>query len=214
MIQALKFLTRSIRLWWESAIPLTLYNIAWLLLQIPIVTGPPATAAMFAIARKIRESEFLSPSDGWQILRQMFFPALKWGAVNLVLGLVTLANLIGYQQATGLPWVLLRLIWIILLILLYITNLFYWPLWLAQYDRRMVNTYRNALVLMLKRPGLVFSLAFFLFLLIGSSLLILIPIIVFLMAWIALSSELVVHDFVQGELKAQHIENRTPENHV
>jgi hypothetical protein len=85
---------------------------------------------------------------------------------------------------------------------------------LAQYDRRMVNTYRNALVLMLKRPGLVFSLAFFLFLLIGSSLLILIPIIVFLMAWIALSSELVVHDFVQGELKAQHIENRTPENHV
>lgn len=75
MIKAFSVIGRTIALWWREFILLTFFNLAWLALQVPIVTGPPATAAMYALARRVVDAEWISPLDGWSALRQMFLPA-------------------------------------------------------------------------------------------------------------------------------------------
>ena len=93
----------------------------------------------------------------------------------------------------------MRLLWLVIALGWFALNLFYWPFWLAQSDRRMVNTYRNGLVLLLKMP--VFSLTLAVisaFLIIGSGILSL-PLVAVLMAWLALIGVLTVDEALKEQ---------------
>ena len=135
MLEALKVIGRAFRLWWGELLLLTALNVAWLALQIPIVTGPPATAAMYVIVRRLVDGELVGPRDAWQALRQMFWPAWIWGLLNLVIAGVVSFNFITYGSAPGPAWAALRLAWGTIALLWFAVNLFYWPFWLAQSDR-------------------------------------------------------------------------------
>jgi uncharacterized membrane protein YesL len=192
---------RALALWWDELIVFTFFNVVWLALQIPIITGPPATAAMYAIARRVVDNELVDPLDGWRALRRMFVPAWKWGTVNLFFAILIVANFWGYRQAEGQIWMILRLLWSAIALVWFAMNLFYWPFWLAQSDRRMVNTLRNSLVLMLKVPGFALTLTVISALLIAVSVLITLPLAIGLMAWLALIGVLAVDEALKGEEK-------------
>ena len=55
MVEALNVVGRAFKAWWREWPLLMLLNLAWLALQIPIVTGPPATAAMYVMARRVAD---------------------------------------------------------------------------------------------------------------------------------------------------------------
>jgi uncharacterized membrane protein YesL len=186
MLEAVRVVGRAFRLWWREIGLLTGLNLAWLALQVPIVTGPAATAAMYAVARRIADGEVVGPRTAWQALRQMARPALGWGALNLVLIVVISVNFMVYGAAPGLGWAALRLAWGTLATLAFALNLFYWPFWLAQTDRRMALTWRNALLLYLKAPGFGLTLLIVCALLAAVSVLITLPLAAALMAWLAL----------------------------
>jgi uncharacterized membrane protein YesL len=192
---------RALALWWDELIVFTFFNVVWLALQIPIITGPPATAAMYAIARRVVDNELVDPLDGWRALRRMFVPAWKWGTVNLFFAILIVADLWGYHPAEGQVWMILRLLWSALALVWFAMNLFYWPFWLAQSDRRMVNTLRNSLVLMLKVPGFALTLTVISALLIAVSVLTTLPLATALMAWLALIGVLAVDEALEGEEK-------------
>jgi hypothetical protein len=185
-------IARALRLWWSEFFLLTLFNLAWLALQIPIVTGPPATAAMYVIARRLAAGEVLSPRDGWLAFRQMAWPAWRWGLVNLVVIVVILGNFWAYQDFVGWGWTALRLAWGAIAVLWLVANLFYWPFWLAQSDRRLVLALRNSLLLFLKSPGLGLALLLACLALSVVSVLVTVPLAVGLMAWLALVGVLAV----------------------
>ena len=42
-------LSRALRLWWDDWVPFLLLNAAWFLMQLTVVGGPPATAALCAM---------------------------------------------------------------------------------------------------------------------------------------------------------------------
>lgn len=201
MSRALHLIKRALALWWDELIVFTFFNVVWLVLQIPIITGPPATAAMYAIARRVVDNELVDPLDGWRALRRMFVPAWKWGTVNLFFAILIVADLWGYHQAEGQVWTILRLLWSALALVWFAMNLFYWPFWLAQSDRRMVNTLRNSLVLMLKVPGFALTLTVISALLIAVSVLTTLPLAIGLMAWLALIGVLAVDEALEGEEK-------------
>ncbi|HET7087850.1 MAG TPA: DUF624 domain-containing protein [Anaerolineae bacterium] len=194
MIKAFYVIGRAIALWWREFILLTLFNLAWLALQVPIVTGPPATAAMYALARRVVDAEWIGPLDGWLVLRQMFLPAWKWGAVNLVIGLVLVVNFLAYWEAPGLGWVILRLLWGAIALVWFAINLFYWPFWLVQSDRRMMTTARNSLLLLVKRPAFGLTLAVISASLVVVSLLTVLPLVAVLMSWLGLIGVLAVDE--------------------
>jgi uncharacterized membrane protein YesL len=186
MFEALRVVGRAFGLWWRELLLLTVFNLAWLALQVPIITGPPATAAMYVLARRLADGELIEFRHGWQALRQMLWPAWQWGALNLVIVVAVVGNFRFYSSTPGLLWSALRLAWGIIATLWFAVNLFYWPFWLAETDRRLGLTLRNGLLLFLKTPGLGLTILVICTLLIVVSVLLTLPLAVGLMAWLAL----------------------------
>ena len=192
MLKALQVTGRALALWWRHLGQLTLFNVAWLALQVPIVTGPPATAAMFVIARRVADGELLDLRDGLAAFRQLWWPAWRWGLVNLVIGVALLGNFAAYQSAPGWGWAALRALWTIVGVLWLLLNLFYWPFWLAQADQRLATTARNSLVLIIKAPLFSLTLLGLCAVLTIAGVLLTLPLAVALMAWLALIGTLAV----------------------
>jgi hypothetical protein len=199
MKQAGLVLARTIHLWWREFFVLTFFNLAWLALQIPIITGPPATAAMYLIARRVADDELIELRHGWEALRQMFLPAWKWGAVNLLMLIVLGTNFVGYRMQTGLGWTMLRVVWGTIALAWFAMNLFYWPFWLAQSDRRLLTTYRNSALMLMKKPALGMTLMLVSALVILISVAVTLPFAAALMTWLALLGVLAVDEALRPD---------------
>jgi hypothetical protein len=179
-------------LWWQEFILLTVFNLAWFGLQLLIVTGPPATAAMYAICKRVVEGDLIELQHGWEALRDSFVPAWKWGLPNLIIAVVVVGNFSAYHDAPGVGWAALRLVWAVVAVTWFSANLFYWPLWLAQEDRSFRTTVRNCFVYLAKQPVLAFSVVVISAILTFVSLAFTLPLAVGLMAWLALMGILAV----------------------
>jgi len=147
---------------------------------------------MYVVARRLAAGEIVGPRDGWLAFRQMLAPAWRWGLANLVVVGVILGNFWAYQDSVGWGWTALRLAWGAIAVLWLAANLFFWPFWLAQSDRRLVLAWRNSLLLFLKSPGLGVTLFIFCLALSVGSVLVTLPLAVGLMAWLALVGVLAV----------------------
>lgn len=143
MIKPFSVIIHALRLWWRDWIGMILLNILWFALQIPIVTGPPATAVLYIIAQRSYEDENWEIQELWSLLREMFWPAWRWALPNGVFLGVMAVNLYIYQSAEGIGWQFLRLVWGMLLAAWLALNLFYWPFWLSQEDKSLYTTYTN-----------------------------------------------------------------------
>ncbi len=194
MSKSIKIIGRAITLWWDELFLMMLFNIIWLALQVPIITGPSATAAMFTIARHRIKGDYIDPRLGWNSLRRMFLPGLKWGLVYLaVIGLIVF-NFWSYQEAAGLGWIILRLLWGMIGVTWLIVNFFYWPFWLNQSDQRMSTTLRNSMVFIIRNLSLSLPLIVICSALTIASILTTLPLATILMAWLALISTLAVEE--------------------
>lgn len=181
-----KILVHTIRLWWQEVVLMLVLNAGWFVLQIPVVTGPPATAMVYAMARRSMEGEYWGLSDAWSAFRALFWPAWRWALVNAAIWFVGVWNLINYWQTPGTVWFSLRLLWIAALCLWLALNLFYWPFWLVQEDRSLLNTYRNCGRFLLLHPGLTLLLLVLCIVLTVVSLVTTLPFTLALMCWLAL----------------------------
>lgn len=173
---------------------LIFFNLIWLALQIPIVTGPPATAAMYIIARQLADGELIEPRHGLNALRRMFAPAWIWGALNLLIVGAVVGNFWFYQSATGWLWIGLRLVWGVIALGWFSINLFYWPFWLVQEQHSLQLTFRNSFLFLAKQPGLALTIMLMSALLIVVSVLTTLPLAAALMAWLALIGVLAVEE--------------------
>lgn len=197
--------TRAFRLWWEELVIMLLLNVAWFLLQIPVVTGPPATAMVYAMVLRSKEGVYWGPRDAWGAFGELFWPAWRWGLANALVWGVGLWNLVIYWQAAGAVWFALRLLWIAVLTVWLALNFSYWPFWLAQGDRSLVTTYRNCGRFLLLHPGLSLALIVFALTLATASLVLTLPFTLALMCWLALLGLVAVESSLAVQ-KAQNAE--------
>ncbi|MEW5988989.1 MAG: DUF624 domain-containing protein [Chloroflexota bacterium] len=193
---------RAFGLWWDDWVPFIALNAAWLMLQIPIVTGPPATAAVFAMARLTYNGEYWGPREAWAALRASFWPAWRWGLLNGVIVGVAVTNLLVYRQAASPSWQLLRVVWLLTTLAWLSLNLFYWPFWWSQKDQSMRATYSNCGRFVLLHPGLALSLAGFCLLLTLVSILTTLPFTAALTGWLALIGTTAVQESIKRQKAA------------
>ncbi len=203
MKNAFRIVRRAFSIWWDSLMHVTLFNMLWILAQLLVVTGPPATAAMFVLAQRFKERDLLVPMDFFVEIKRLFVPAWKWGALNIVIFGLFLMNFVGSLNQDGELWFCLRYVWLLLGILWYIVNLFYWPLWLSQDDQRLVNTYRNSFVILLRMPITILTLSVIVGVLIMVSLITLFPLALALMSWLSLIGTLTIQWAVEEIGKQQ-----------
>ena len=176
------------RLYSRNAVHIAFFNCIWLVLQVPIVTGPAATAAMYVITHRLAEGEHVTPHDIWKTAREMFIPAWKWAALNLLAIAIVAGNLWLARGRDGDLWIVLRLVWTVAAIVWLAATSLYWPLWLAESDRSVGNTLRNCFVLLIHVPVLVFSVAVLSAVVFVLSVVTIIPLINGAMVWIAATS--------------------------
>ena len=151
-MNVLRVLARASRLWWKEWIGMILLNILWVVLQVPLVTGPPATAVLYAITRKVHDEETWELQELWVEMRRLFWPAWRWALPNLLIGGALVWNFYAFQGAVGWAWGALRLVWGTLLLLWFLLNFFYWPFWLAQAEKSVWLTYANCGRFLLRHP--------------------------------------------------------------
>ena len=153
MVSLGRLFARAIALWWREFAFLLLLNFIWLLAQVTIVLGPPATAALAAIAGRVADGELIDFSDFWRPLRANFGAAWVWGLAQWALYGVLGYNLVAYAgvQSTGI--LALRYAWTVMAVAWFAVNLYFWPLHFAQEDRRFTTTLGNALKMALLHPG-------------------------------------------------------------
>src|SRR5690606_11706417 len=59
-------------------------NLFWLVGNALVITGPPATLALFYVANRLARGEVTDPGDFIAAFRRYFKPAWRWGLLNLL----------------------------------------------------------------------------------------------------------------------------------
>lgn len=175
--------------WWREVFVLTGLNLLWTLAAFSIVALPPATAAMFYVARQVLANDnFINWQTFWQPVRRYSWAAWRWGLVFFALAGVAAGNLWFYRNAPGTVWTILRWVWATLLVIWVILNLFFWPFWFAEDEahRTLRTTWRNTLAFLSANPFPALFVTLIVCLLGTASFLYGVPLGVLFMSWTAL----------------------------
>jgi uncharacterized membrane protein YesL len=146
------------RLFWRHLGMLVAANILWLLLSLPIVTWPAATAGLFYLVRRVVQEELDAPAqdarlgDFWDGFRQHWRRSILLTVIDLVgLGVIAVA-LVFYGGSTDEPlrWLvgpigLIGLAWIT-------AQLYVYPLLLERAGSRPWEIMREALLVAIGYP--------------------------------------------------------------
>lgn len=79
---------------WHDLFTTAVVNLSWLLLCLPVVTGPPATLALFYTANRIASGEVTDPQDFFRALPRYFWLGWRWGLLNLVMLVVLVGDIL------------------------------------------------------------------------------------------------------------------------
>lgn len=188
----LAILRHATRRTWDEWISVILISALWLVAQVLIVPGPPATAALFAMARNTYDGIYWNADNVWYDFKALFIPAWKWALPNIAVVGLALYNLSTFWNVPGGAWGGLRVVWLVGLVLWLALNLFYWPFYLAADDRSLRNTYANAGRFWLLHP-LAAVVLFLVCLAVGAAALpFALPIVLGVAFWIAMVAETAV----------------------
>jgi hypothetical protein len=154
--------TRAVQDWYYGLIPFAAINFVWLFLVLTVVAGPPATAAMLAVARDAAIGESAEPSSYFYYLRRFFWRAWKLGLLTLVGSFIFVGDLLYYTALLReIPLLLIPGTGFLLYVLIVWIEflLIAWPLLVNQPEMAIRDVVRNAGILTLRVPGANFGLA-------------------------------------------------------
>jgi len=128
-------------------------NLAAIVISLGIVTAPAAWAA----ANYVSYLNFRQPNadlnDFWRGLRANLGRGLILAALNFVIVLINLTNLVAYAGETDLFYWLLRAVWVLALVFWFSMQLYLWPLFYQMERPTLTGALRNAAVMTLQNPG-------------------------------------------------------------
>jgi len=146
---------------WSDLWTVLACNLIWLLANVLIVTGPPATLALVYYADRLAHDEVADLGDFWKAFLSYWGPAWRWGAVNLlvIIFLVMDVSLTGQNaQAWWGPY--LQGLYIVLLAIWLILQFFSLPFLFEQEKMSIRRAWRNGLVAMSVNPGFTLLIVF------------------------------------------------------
>jgi uncharacterized membrane protein YesL len=170
MRDALRTFGEALRDIYGEIVLLVQMNIVTVLLLLPVVTGPPAMAGLWAVGNRVAHGEQIGWQDYWAAFRTHFGRAWGLAGLNLAALVVVGANLWFYtpsntplkisdELAAGIRgvWLAMGLLWLLL-------SQYLLPVLMEQEDLRLRTTLRNATALMIRSPGYSFVLLLLIFL--------------------------------------------------
>ncbi|MBS1254078.1 MAG: hypothetical protein MAG451_03134 [Anaerolineales bacterium] len=158
-------LAASARLTFRRIELLIVVNVLWWLLSLSVLTWPPATAGLYHVARRLA-----NPEESEQTTWHHFFEGFRsyWGrswklvAVDMALIAILVVTFLFYLNRS--QWVLrLLLVPVFYFMILWGgMQLYLFPLFIEQEDKRIRLVFKNAFILATGNPSFTFLLGFLL----------------------------------------------------
>jgi len=79
---------------WTDLWTMLAVNLTWLLANLLVIPGPPATLALVSFANQTARGETVDFTDFWQAFRRNWGPAWRWGGLNLTVTAVLIADIV------------------------------------------------------------------------------------------------------------------------
>lgn len=139
---------------WTDLWTMLAVNLTWLLANLLVIPGPPATLALFAFGNQTARGETVDFTDFWQAFRRNWGPAWRWGGLNLVVIGVLIADITftgRFVQGTWQPY--LQGLYLAVLAAWLALQFFALPFLFEQEQMSVRQALRNSLALMTRNPG-------------------------------------------------------------
>jgi len=133
---------------WQEFGSILIVHLLFLLGNVLLLSGPPATLALFFYGNRIAHGETASERDFLRAVRTYWGPAWRWGAINfLVMGLLIGDYVLTGKLAAGSAWLpFLQGLYVYLLGLWLLVQLFLPPFLFEQAQPAVLQALRNAAV--------------------------------------------------------------------
>lgn len=92
MKEAFRVFLQALKDTYEDIWLVLVCNLIWLLSQLLILPGPPATVALFYYANRLANGEAVDLSDFWRAMRRYWWVAWRWGILNYLLIAILVAD--------------------------------------------------------------------------------------------------------------------------
>jgi uncharacterized membrane protein YesL len=150
---------------WYDVFTVAVVNLIWLVSQVLIIPGPPATLALFFYGNRLAHEETADLKDFLRAWRNSWSTGWRWGALNLFLiviliGDIALTGRLG--QATGFR--LIQGFYLAALLVWSLVQLYALPMLFEQKEPSLRLALRNGAAMLANNPVFSLSLAVLLFL--------------------------------------------------
>lgn len=148
-------LGRTLRDWWRDLLVLGLASLAWGLLSLTIVGGPPAAAALYVMSRSTALHEQSDIPLFLNGIRAYFVRSWLLGAVGLVGVVIWVLDLIFYAGllSNGGPAGWVGAVFLFYIGVVWLLTLFYaWPMMVCRDDLKLGQLLRNSFLAVLRYP--------------------------------------------------------------
>jgi len=183
MAKAGRLIYQGLLVAWDGFWMLWLSDVLWLVFSLLIITLPLAFGGLYAGVHGLAYGEPLEWRLFFKGMKQNLRASLRWTAFNLAVSLMLVFYIWFFSQArtslSSFAGDTLRYIPAILLGLWWIINQFTFPFMLAQQQPAYLQALQNTLVMFLKWPGISLGFTLFNLAVVGLSLLLRFPWIVF-----------------------------------
>jgi uncharacterized membrane protein YesL len=160
---------------WDELFLLALMNIVTMLLAIPVITFPPALAALWHVANRVADGTAIHWSDYGDGLRRYFLKSWGLALINILILVIILTNIWFYGPTNNplsisekiTPW--LQGFFIVVGLLWLIYQMYPLAMLLEQTDQRLHIALRNSFILVIANPLFTLVLAVFILVVVAVS---------------------------------------------
>jgi hypothetical protein len=148
----------ALRDWWAELLVLSLANVVWLVLLLLVIPAPPATAAMFVLARGAMLRQYLTLPDLLAAMRQFFVRSWLLAIISWLGVLIGVVDLIFYGQViSGVLGTAGSILLLYMLAVWCQAQCYAWAQLVLRPDLSLWHIQRNGLILTARHPvfGLV-----------------------------------------------------------
>ncbi len=186
MLDGLRVLRHSWRLFYEDMFYLAAANLLWGVLAFFIIPIPATTAIIYCVANRVARGEAVKWEQIWATVRSLLGRIYLFGIINGLIYFILLYNAWFYTEAPG-DWG--AIVWatpVALLALWTLIQLNWLPVLLESEEKRFWAALRDAALLVFYHPGFYLTIYFFLLILMLVSTYLIFPWVIITLGYISL----------------------------
>lgn len=153
-------LAQSFKVIWKELWTILVVNGLWLIANLLIIPGPPATLALHWFSNQLAHEEPVDHTDFWRAIGRFFKLGWRWGIVNLLIIAFLVGDyLLTYHAQDFAGKKLVLGLYVALFIFWLLIQFYALPFLFEQNEHNLIQAWNNALVLISRNLPFVIMLA-------------------------------------------------------